>query len=146
MAGIINEVPKDTIVNVTGVMLLQDITTVQVSGNMVAIRHGHICDESDYIRVVLWLEYARSFINGKTYTICNMQKSIWNNEAELQSTNTSAFQEVAAIKNFQSPNQDVDDEISPKNCTFIGAKLTHNTKCIFLQHCYIMHWLKPVCH
>ena len=75
-----------------------------------------------------------------------MQKSIWNNEAELQSTNTSAFQEVAAIKNFQSPNQDVDDEISPKNCTFIGAKLTHNTKCIFLQHCYIMHWLKPVCH
>ena len=50
--------------------------------------------------------------------------------SELQSTNTSAFREVAAIGNFKSPNEDVDDEVLQQTAP-VGAKLTHNTKCVF---------------
>eukprot|EP00111_Clytia_hemisphaerica_P014080 TCONS_00041441-protein len=96
------------------------------------MRKGYLCDSTDYIRLVLWREYATLFDNGKTYTISNLKKSLWNNTDELHSSSTTAHKLAPDLIEFKEPDIS-SDNITVNPCSISGAKFTHTTKCLFCE-------------
>eukprot|EP00111_Clytia_hemisphaerica_P021807 TCONS_00064118-protein len=99
------------------------------------MRKGIICDDTDHINIVFWREYASLVNDGDSYILTNMRRGIWNNEPELASTSSTAFKKIQDLEDYKSPEEH--STVSHHyDCTIVGAKLTHTTKCLFCNHVF----------
>ena len=116
LSKVINEISVGGFINVCCRVQLEEIQQLKISGGgMIEVRKGFLCDSTDYIRLVLWREYATLFEDGKTYTICNLKRSVWNNVDELHSSSTTSYKYAEDLKDYQKP--DISDIIIITECS-----------------------------
>ena len=58
-----------------------------------------------------------------------LKKTIYNNVAEIQTTNTTSFRKVNPMDSFVYEKEV--SSIVKETCNFIAAKLIHTAKCLF---------------
>ena len=91
ISEVVNEVPLDTKVNVQGAVALEETRHVTVNGDEVAIREGHLIDETGNIKITLWREYTE-VESGQTYDFLRLIKIRYAGEVVLQSINSTTYQ------------------------------------------------------
>ena len=132
IAEVINEIALDTHVNIEGVVITGDMDSVAVSGQQVKIKKGHICDTTGYVKLCLWREYTE-VENGVSYIITNLRKTSFQNEVELQTTNTTSYRKLnKALINFIAPGEGSMELLTVEG-KFAAAKLVNYTKCLFCE-------------
>eukprot|EP00111_Clytia_hemisphaerica_P000668 TCONS_00001977-protein len=129
LSKVVNEVPVGNYVNVQGVVQLDEVEQVMTSGGEIPMRRGHISDENEFIKIVLWREYATLLTDKQCYTLCNLKKGIYNNVEELHTSHTTSFKLAKQPTSFKTP--DSGDATELTNCSIVGTKFIHTVKCLF---------------
>lgn len=125
---VINEVPLEEIINVSGVVMLNPTESVESHGNDVPVQKGYVCDDSGYIKLVLWREYSGVLENRRSYMLCNVKKVLWSNGIELQSTSSTAYREIEQVADYVQPDDELISHLY--NCSIVASKYVHTTKCL----------------
>ncbi len=79
--------------------------------------------------------FGGSTNDGDSYILTNMRRGTWNNEPEVASTSGTAFKKIEDLKDYKRPEEHA-TETHNHNCTIVGAKMTHTTKCLFCNHVF----------
>ena len=87
---VITEIPINSKVNVSAVAFLKESRAVVVSDEDVPIREGFLADESGFIKLTLWRNYAE-LTSDLTYDFKNLLKITYGGEDRLQSIHATTY-------------------------------------------------------
>jgi len=125
---VINEVTNQEKVNIKAFMQLDEITTRKVNGVDVPFRQGQLCDSTGVVKVALWREYA-NLESEVCYAFSALIKSIYNNEVQLQSIQSTSVARIDMIDHQPPTEKGLGLETLEKAC-LISANYVTESKCI----------------